>query len=438
MKKILLLALSQLLTLCVWADGFPRYYELVTRADQLESGKYYVIIEIPTTEELEKEIQYRMAYNGINTSESKGNVGSVTPNELYAQDGIEASKFSGIIDIEKAGNAAKPLKMTINTTETSSLGYTVWNFVDESVGTSTLFIGTNASISGDSQHYLIGDEKTTENNIDNNHYHLWTISVGTNDNSGLRVIIRNVGKTYYLKYDANSYGAAAGLFRVYASTASEKRNVMLYKEMETVDAKTSSTGHGTLYYSNKVLMVPEGVTAKTYTLGTHVVNSKTDYETERFIPANSAVVLHGTASTTYTFPVTTRHEPTRDDTNILRGFDEAGSTTTGNSSDDANYYFYKLTTKNGANVGFYWGANNGAPFTSAAHKAFLAVNKKAAARIESFLLDDSETPTSITPSPNTQHPTPDKVFDLSGRRVSTSQSLPKGIYISNGKKFVVK
>ena len=214
MKKRFLLSIAAMLLMMpqvLKADGFPRYYELVTDASQLESGKYYVIIEIPTTEELEKEIQYRMAYNGINTSESKGNVGSVTPNELYAQDGIEASKFSGIIDIEKAGNAAKPLKMTINTTKTSSLGYTVWNFVDESVGTSTLFIGTNAYILGDSQHYLIGDEKTTENNIDNNHYHLWTISVGTNDNSGLRVIIRNVGKTYYLKYDANSYGGTDGL-----------------------------------------------------------------------------------------------------------------------------------------------------------------------------------------------------------------------------------
>lgn len=434
MKKSFLLFIAAMLLMMpqvLKADGFPRYYELVTDASQLESGKYYVIIGIPTPEDLKSDIQFRIAYNGLNTSEHKGNAGSVTPNALYEQPGITASQFSGIIDIEKAGNAAKPLKMTINTAETEELKYTVWNFVDESVGTSNQLVGVNAETTGESQHYLIGSEASNTNVA--NHYHLWKITFHTD-----WVEIRNVGKTYYLKYDANSYGAAAGLFRVYTSTASEKRNVMLYKEMETVDAKTSSTGHGTLYYSNKVLMVPEGVTAKTYTLGTHVVNSKTDYETERFIPANSAVVLHGTASTTYTFPVTTRHEPTRDDTNILRGFDEAGSTTTGNSSDDANYYFYKLTTKNGANVGFYWGANNGAPFTSAAHKAFLAVNKKAAARIESFLLDDSETPTSITPSPNTQHPTPDKVFDLSGRRVSTSQSLPKGIYISNGKKFVVK
>lgn len=431
MKKFIILALSQLFAVSVFADGVPRYYELITKTSQLESGKYYVIIAIPTAEDLKSDIQYRIAYNGLNTTESKGNAGSVIPNHLWPQLGITESQFSGIIDIEKSGNSAKPLKMTINETKSTSLGYTVWNFEDFSVGTPSQLIGVNAETTGESQHYLIGSEKTSINVADN--YHLWNITFESD-----RAEIRNAGKTYYLKYDANSYGDVAGLFRVYASITAEKRNVMLYKEMETVDAKTCSTGHGTLYYSNKVLMVPEGVTAKTYTLGTHVVNSKTDYETERFIPANSAVVLHGTASTTYTFPVTTRHEPTRDDTNILRGFDEAGSTTTGNSIDDANYYFYKLTTKNGANVGFYWGANNGAPFTSAAHKAFLAVNKTAAARIESFLLDDSETPTSITPSPNTQHPTPDKVFDLSGRRVSTSQSLPKGIYISNGKKFVVK
>ena len=50
MKKFLLLTLSQLFALCVFADGFPRYYELVTSADQLESGKYYVVIAIPTAE----------------------------------------------------------------------------------------------------------------------------------------------------------------------------------------------------------------------------------------------------------------------------------------------------------------------------------------------------------------------------------------------------
>lgn len=440
MKKFLLLTLSQLFALYVLADGFPRYYELVTSADQLESGKYYVIVAIPEA----GSFSFRKAYNGFNTSDHKGNSGIVTPNELHGQAGITPSQFSGIIDIGKDGNAAKPLKMTINAAKTEKLQYTVWNFVDESVGTDNQLVGVNAETTGESQHYLIGSEASSTNEAD--HFHLWTISLGIDDLE-LRAFIRNVGKTYYLKYDANSYGDEAGLFRVYASTTAEKRNLMLYKEMETVEATTSFTGHGTLYYSDKVLMVPDGVTARTYTLNDDkkAVTSHSEYLTEHFIPANSAVVLYGATTTypltsTYTFPVTNRHNPDRDDKNILLGLDNGGETTTGKgATEDAKYYFYKLTTKNNVaeTIGFYWAVNEGKAFTSAAHKAYLAVEKDVAANIRSFLLDFSET-TSIS---NVSLPTPEGtkwVYDLSGRRFSTSQSLPKGIYISNGKKFVVK
>lgn len=415
------------------AQSIPRYYELVTSAEQLESGKYYVIIGIPTAEDLKSDIQYRMAYNGINITEHKGNAGRVTPNHLWAQLGITESQFSGIIDIGKDGNAAKPLKFVKNE-EKSTTTRTVWNFIDESATAKSQLVGVNSETSAVSdKHYLLASDETQSVYL-NDDLNLWYIAF---NNAGFEYIM-NAGKTCYLKYDANSYGDACSLFRVYA--LDEKRHIMLYKEMVTVTATTSFTGHGTLYYSDKVLMVPEGVTAKTYTLGTHVVSSNTEYATERFIPANSAVVLHGSPSTTYTFPVTTLHNPTRDTDNILRGFDVASTTTSG-TGNDGDYYFYKLTTKNNtdaSSIGFYWAVSEGKPFTSAANKAYLAVLKTAAARIQSFLLDDSETPTSITPSPITQHPTPDKVFDLSGRRVSTSQSLPKGIYISNGKKFVVK
>ena len=112
--------------------------------------------------------------------------------------------------------------MTINAAKTEKLQYTVWNFVDESVGTDNQLVGVNAETTGESQHYLIGSEASSTNEAD--HFHLWTISLGIDDLE-LRAFIRNVGKTYYLKYDANNYGDEAGLFRVYASTASEKRNV---------------------------------------------------------------------------------------------------------------------------------------------------------------------------------------------------------------------
>ena len=425
MKKFLLLALSQLFAISVFADGFPRFYELVRNNDDLTSGKYYIIVAVYAGSE------GRIAYNGFDSETSLGKAGSCTPYD-----------YNRIIDI---GETAVPLKMSINTTISTETN-TVWNFVDESTTPSTL-IGVNTTTENElQQHYLIDNTEWGSNN----NYSLWSISIDANTHIAT---IQNVGKiAYYLKYDYNSNMTPQSLFRVYG--INEKWNVMLFKEMETITAETYFTGHGTLYYSNKVLMVPADVEAMTMTYDAKKkeVDCSTLYATGSFIPAGSAVVLHNTrdestfpaigSADTYTFPVTTRHAPTLDKANILSGLlDEDGYTTTGGNDND--YYFYKMTTKNNTNPGFYWANNDGSRFKmpNNSNKAYLALPKSTAQNVRSFLLDFIKTPTSINqiPSPNTQHPSPDgDVFDLSGRRVSTSQSLPKGIYISNGKKFVVK
>lgn len=414
MKKFLLLALSQLFALCVFADGFPRYYELVQETSQLESGKYYIIAAVPDDSE---SLTNRIAYNGIDTDNHYGRAARVSVPATY------------IIDIGSTEKHAVPLKFISNGEK--------WNLYDESVNTNQL-IGVNSDTesSSGSQHYLV-----TGNNKDDNLF-LWYITVS----SGIATILiqKTINNIYYLRYDSNNYNDPTSFFRVYSLTDNKLR-VMLYKEMETVNADTYYIAPdpgtlGTLYYSNKVLMVPEGVTAKTYILGQGENKGKVvcsvAYETGSFIPANSAVVLHGTsnADKTYTFPVTTRHNPTRDGDNILRGLDTEDWTTSGGN--DSDYYFYKLTTKNGANPGFYWSENNGARFWTAAHKAYLAILQKQAANVREFLLN-SNTSTAIT-TPIYKAPADDAVYDLTGRKVDSSQALRRGIYITKGKKFVVK
>lgn len=450
MKKFILLALSQLFAVSVFADGVPRYYELVTSADQLESGKYYVIVAIPYLDDVDKTKwndltgldnstpTERIAYNGIDLVNYKGKIGKVFP-------------FSYIIDTQKIWNetntAVVPLKMTINETASSTYNANVWNIEDESVTAGSRLIGVRSKESGSElKHDLVGSNENNSKNIDLN---LWYIGFDTD-----RAFIRNVGNDFYIKYYANNndYHDAASFFRAYA--LNEQRNLLLYKEMVTITAETYFTGHGTLYYSNKVLMVPADVEAMTMTYDAKKkeVNCSTPYVTGSFIPAGSAVVLHNTrdestfpaigSADTYTFPVTTRHAPELDKANILSGLlDEDGYTTTGGNDND--YYFYKMTTKNNTNPGFYWANNDGSRFKmpNNSNKAYLALPKSTAQNVRGFLLDFIKTPTSINqiPSPNTKHPSPDgDVFDLTGRRFSTTQSLPKGIYISNGKKFVVK
>lgn len=418
MKKRFLFFIAAMLLMMpqvLKADGFPRYYELVQETKDLESGKYYIIAAVPDNLE---SLTNRIAYNGINTNNHYGNADRVSVPATY------------IIDIGSTEKHAVPLKFIQNGEK--------WNLYDETATEGSQLIGVNTSTSGDNQHYLLADANTESDET----WNLWHITV----NSGIATIQiqKSINNIYYLRYDSNNYNDPTSFFRVYSLTDNKLR-VMLYKEMVTVTADTYYTAPdpgtlGTLYYSKEVLMVPEGVTAKTYTLGENKdkVYSHVAYAPGDFIPANSAVVLHGTSNEnkTYTFPVTKRHTPTRDPDNILLGLDNGGTTTTGVEAEDANYYFYKLTTKNGKNPGFYWG-NNGYPFTTIAHKAYLAVNKLTAAKIQAFLLDGNTTPTAIT-TPIYEAPANDAVYDLTGRKVNSSQTLRRGIYITNGKKFVVK
>lgn len=413
MKKRFLLFIAAMLLMMpqvLKADDFPRYYELVQETEDLESGKYYIIAAVPDDSE---SLTNRIAYNGIDNH--YGRAARVSVPATY------------IIDIGSTEKHAVPLKFIKNGEK--------WNLYDESVNTNQL-IGVNSDTesSSGSQHYLL----TGNNN--NNDLFLWYITVS----SGIATIQiqKSINNIYYLRYDSNNYNDPTSFFRVYSLTDNKLR-VMLYKEMETVNADTYYTAPdpgtlGTLYYGKKVLMVPEGVTAKTYILGENKdkVVSNVAYEPGSFIPANSAVVLHGTSNEnkTYTFPVTTRHNPERDEANILRGLDETGTTTSG-TEDDSKYYFYKLTTKNGKNPGFYWG-NNGNTFQTTGHKAYLAILQSDAANVREFLLN-SNTSTAIT-TPIYKAPADDAVYDLTGRKVNSSQTLPRGIYITNGKKFVVK
>lgn len=156
----------------------------------------------------------------------------------------------------------------------------------------------------------------------------------------------------------------------------------------------------------------------------------------RDIPANTAVVLVNTsADTNVNFTVKSPFASVVDaGDNYLKG------TLLGTSLDlspESNYY--SLGKKNGE-IGFYKFDNNGTTTISlGANKAYLEVPS---AGVKGFILA-FDTETSITETTQ-KTKTAEGVFDLSGRRISVSSAssvssvLPKGIYIVNGRKVVVK
>ncbi len=195
------------------------------------------------------------------------------------------------------------------------------------------------------------------------------------------------------------------------------------KEAEVVTAKITDAGYATLFYGTKALTVPAGVKAYTATVNEKSIVPGTTYNEGNVIPAGEAVILEGPAGE-YEFEVDATNTDSPTTGNMLYGFDE-DATTTG----PAGSAFYKLAV-GPQGVGFYYGATGGAAFTSAAHKAYLAVPESMGA---SFFLFETDGINVVKYGLSKN----DVIYNLQGVRMDAT-NISKGIYIVNGKKMVVK
>ena len=195
----------------------------------------------------------------------------------------------------------------------------------------------------------------------------------------------------------------------------------------------SPTGYATFYFSESAYNLPSGLSAQVVT---NASNNKLTYKTiadgsvSGVVPKGTAVMLASDNKSSGTYTLTpTESSTTYNGTNLLRGSDDA-TTTTGDG------YHYKLSYgKSGSSLsnvfGWYWGAQNGGSFQIEGHKAWLVVPKSAASTrgftaegdatdIAEFNAEDGEA----------------VYYDLQGRRVE--KPTKKGVYIKNGKKITIK
>ncbi len=191
--------------------------------------------------------------------------------------------------------------------------------------------------------------------------------------------------------------------------------------LSTIPVTISDAGYSTLYYGTLNLVVPEGVTASTYSYDDTKIKESKTYDAGDVIPAGEAVVLEANAGD-YDF-VETAEAGEADAYNALRGSDEAAETTGGD-------VFYALSLKDGANIGFYWRAEGGAAFTNGAHKAYLALPRTPVKGFAFGLEDDA---TAIETIVNGQQTTEGAIYNVAGQRLNKTQ---KGVNIVNGKKIL--
>ena len=286
---------------------------------------------------------------------------------------------------------------------------------------------TTLKLSIEKGYFLIGNEKKDKTTVDLKKEEWTEFSIALSDlESGTKIT-----------FEGNKAGKARFFLDEVRVTAESS-------EFVSATFNTKFKGYTSIYYSDKNLVVPEKVTGLTYYVEDGRGHFNNDYPAGSVIPKNTAVVLEyenlPEEGATVRFKETTL-KGTAPARNMLRGFDIAQTTTVDAGQNPADYFFYRLTVgavgsgKEG-DVGFYWGEEDGAPFQAGAHKVYLAVEKSQfanAIQASSIIIDDSDNISEIA----IPEKTIEGVYTLSGRRVY-GNNLPKGIYIVNGKKMVIK
>lgn len=266
--------------------------------------------------------------------------------------------------------------------------------------------------------YLYMDETHTSFNVsaDRQDGDTWTVEPQADGT----VKITNVLREKFIQYSTEheSYGA-------YTDEQGIKPSLYVKNSIEV-----NEDGYATAYSDNAVIL-PEGLQAAVIT---GVVDGKLAidyrYNGGDVIPAGTAVLVKGEAGA-HDYNLATSDEQAVAG-NLLRG-----AANDVNTEGDGCLFYMLSYDANHQNLGFYWAAEDGAAFTSKAGKAYLALPQAASAGVTGYALDG--TPVGIDQA-TTDAQTPAAIYTVDGRLVQQTdvKDLPKGLYIVNGKKVIIK
>lgn len=170
------------------------------------------------------------------------------------------------------------------------------------------------------------------------------------------------------------------------------------------------------------------VRSNEFEYGSIVVDDETIYG--YFVPAETGVLVNtGEEASVPYYTITHGEVADFAGTNYLRAASVAMEAT--------GYKFYKFAYGDNINktkLGFWWGAEGGAPFKAKDGGAYLAIPVSQASAIRGFSFDEQGFGTYINAVESLDENT--GVYTLDGRKVSNDQKLRKGTYIVNGKKIV--
>lgn len=268
-------------------------------------------------------------------------------------------------------------------------------------------------------------------------------------------IVSYANDEYLIRYQE---GTSDCWFGIYKATYGNTYLFRRYTPTDSIEVTIGNSGFATLYYGDTYLMLPYGVNAYSFKYEDSAFQPARKYTFPDIIPAKTAVVLRATPGT-YSFYITDEDGQVSSK-NILRGTDVDTQLERYDENDDSCFYMLSLgTDQTVESVGFYWGAEDGGPFVNKAHKAYFKLPKDVFATTSSsspLLLNDiidfdamyedddddladkgtQDEATGIKEIDTALPRDDDAVYNLCGMRVAIP--LSGGIYIRNGKKYIMK
>lgn len=286
---------------------------------------------------------------------------------------------------------------------------------------------------------ILGNAANGENNFNPNDTKNTNVCIGTAENNMPVKLAVDEFRALNLYAKKEAVLMVKGAKGIYFNRTGIEDPTYLYiadptQALASINVKTTE-GYATYYNDKLDVTIPEGIDAKCGVItdvnnGALTIDYRYAAGTKK-IPAGNAVLVK--AGKAMQIPlIVSKHTKEVVAENMLKG-----QATTGEFTADSNYKYYKLaynnySTKEG--LGFYFGAKDGGAFTVPAGMAYLAVPRSMA--VKCFLLDGSATGIEGIEAGQTAEAVK-TVYTLDGRKVE-AQKLPKGIYIVNGKKVIVK
>ena len=243
-----------------------------------------------------------------------------------------------------------------------------------------------------------------------------------------------------IKFDENSKNKSNRVLDTYngcifACYNHSSSTVSLFRK-RTGKLSVSQYGYTTYTSQENSYSMPKGCQGFVVTKENDGIKLTEKYKPGDAVPAKTPLLIKAAPGAYPIYQTEREAVAPAEGENLLRGeFDAEGNITYGKNKDNY-YYYYKLTTQNKANFGFYFGAADGRPFKmSNTSRAYLVLPREQSSSVKSLVLDDAILETAVS-LPTESKPTDGHTYDLSGRLCQGK--LVPGIYIQNGRKIVVR